>query len=65
MNDQPRLSEVEWVLVLDLLQHELDELPVEIHHTRTNEVREELVARREMIRALVERLRPIAAAPTA
>lgn len=65
MNDQPRLSEAEWTLVLELLQQELGELPAEIHHTRTNDFREGLVARREMVRELIERLRPIAAASTA
>ena len=46
MTDQPRLSEGEWALVVELLERELEELPVEIHHTRTSSYREELIGRR-------------------
>ncbi len=61
MIDQPRLSEAEWALLVELLQHELQELPVEIHHTRTNEYREELVTRRRVIHGLLDRLQLAAA----
>ncbi len=58
MNEQPPLSEQEWNLIAELLQRELDELPVEIHHTRSSQMREELSHRREMVRGLLERIRP-------
>jgi len=61
MYEQPNLSEAEWALVVELLQQERDELPVEIHHTRTASVREGLRNRMEMVRGLLERLE----APTA
>jgi len=60
MNDQPRLSEAEWSLITELLQRELDELPEEIHHTRAAQVRQELSERRDMIRDLLARVRPVA-----
>jgi hypothetical protein len=59
MNDPLRLSEDEWNLVTQLLQQELDELPVEIHHTRSAQVREELSRRRDLVRGLLARLRPM------
>lgn len=58
MNEQPLLTEAEWALVVELLQQEFGELAVEIHHTRTSQVREELVCRRQMVRDLLDRLRP-------
>ncbi len=56
MNDQPRLSDAEWALVIDLLQHELHELPVEIRHTRSSDLHQGLHRRLEMVRSLLERL---------
>jgi len=60
MNEQPRLSEAEWNLITELLQRELDDLPVEIHHTRSAQVRQELSQRRDLIRNLLARVRPVA-----
>ena len=61
MYDEPRLSEAEWALVLELLERERSELPVEIHHTRSSSVRTELQDRAEMVRGLLGRLRtPVA-----
>jgi hypothetical protein len=57
MYDEPRLSEVEWALVLELLERERSELPVEIHHTRSSSVRAELHDRAEMVGGLLGRLR--------
>jgi hypothetical protein len=57
MNDQPELSEAEWALVLELLQRERSELPVEIRHTRTSSVREELHGRQELVQALLQKLK--------
>jgi hypothetical protein len=56
MRDQPRLNEEEWALVIDLLESERNELPVEIHHTRNAQVREELHHRSKMVRELLDRL---------
>ncbi len=61
MIEQPKLTEAEWALVTELLERELQELPVEIHHTRTSSFREDLRTRRETIRSLLERIRPMAA----
>ncbi len=54
---QPELSHDEWVLLAELLERKRNELPAEIHHTRTSAVRQQLRERREMIDRLLERLR--------
>jgi hypothetical protein len=59
MNEQPRLTDAQWNLITELLQRELEELPVEIHHTRSSQMRGELSQRREMVRDLLARLRPV------
>jgi hypothetical protein len=61
MYDEPRLSDEEWDLVVELLECERNELPVEIHHTRSLDVRTDLQQRAEMVRRLLERLRQMAA----
>lgn len=60
MTEQPRLTEAEWGLIVELLEREFQDLAVEIRHSRSATCREELRARREMIRSLLERLRPVA-----
>ena len=57
MHDEPRLSAAEWDFVVELLERERNELPVEIHHTRNSSVHEELQHRAEMVRDLLGRLR--------
>jgi hypothetical protein len=57
MYDEPRLSDEEWALIVELLERERSELPVEIHHTRSSSVRTELQQRAEMVRGLLSRLR--------
>jgi hypothetical protein len=57
MYDEPRLSDGEWALVVELLERERNELPVEIHHTGNASVRVELHQRAEMVRELLARLR--------
>lgn len=57
MHENIHLSDAEWGLIQELLEHELRELPQEIHHTRTASVREELNERRRMVTTLLERLR--------
>lgn len=56
MIDQPKFSEEEWALVVQLLQREHNELPVEIHHCRVNEYRDELHHRQAMVQNLLDRL---------
>jgi hypothetical protein len=56
MNEQPKLSEAEWALVIQLLQAEHHDLPAEIHHCRVVSYREELQHRHEMAKNLLERL---------
>jgi hypothetical protein len=58
MNEQPKLSEAEWALMIDLLQEEHDELPTEIHHCEVASYREELEDRHEMVKNLLGRLSP-------
>jgi hypothetical protein len=57
MYDEPRLSNEEWDLIVELLECERNELPVEIHHTRSSSVRTELHERAELVRGLLSRLR--------
>ena len=59
MYDEPRLSDEEWDLIVELLECERNELPVEIHHTRNASVHEELQHRAEVVRKLLDRLRQI------
>jgi hypothetical protein len=59
MYDEPRLSDEEWDLIVELLECERNELPVEIHHTRSDSVRKDLQHRAEVVRRLLERLRQI------
>lgn len=60
MADQPKLSEAEWALLAELLEQEDNELPAEIRHTRTQEVKDQLHQRLELVRQLRERLREVA-----
>ncbi|HPC82932.1 MAG TPA: hypothetical protein P5234_06335 [Thermoanaerobaculaceae bacterium] len=56
MAREPRLSLEEWRLVQELLQQELHELPSEIHHSATYEMREELRARLVTVERLLARI---------
>ncbi len=56
MTEQPQLTEDEWALIRELLQHERGDLPSEIRHTRTASLRSQLQARRKMVDALLEKL---------
>jgi hypothetical protein len=62
MHEQPRLSDEEWDLIVELLECERNELPVEIHHTRNASVHEELQHRADVVRRLLDRLRQMDAA---
>ncbi len=56
MHDQPQLNEAEWALIGELLQREHNELPTEIHHTRTRSLRHELQQRRTMVDELLAKI---------
>jgi len=56
MSEQPKLSEAELALVIELLQREHHDLPTEIHHCRVASYRDELKHRHEMVRSLLGRL---------
>jgi len=57
MNDQPQLSQAEWDLVAELLEQECRELPVEIHHTQTTNVKTHLHDRLDVARSALEHVR--------
>ena len=56
----PVLDKAEWALVMELLERERREIPVEMHHTATHEFRQRLRDRLKVIDALLERLRVMA-----
>jgi len=56
MTERPTLSDAEWELVTELLERERGELPVEIHHCRVTNYREELLSRQRLVEGLLERL---------
>jgi len=51
-----RLEDAELDVVVDLLQRELRALPVEIHHTYSNDYREQLRSRLRLLEELLRRL---------
>ncbi len=57
MTERPNLTDAEWTLIVELLQREQNELPTEIHHTRSSSLRDELRARRKMVDGLLHRLK--------
>lgn len=56
MQQQPSLTGKEWGLVVELLEQESNQLPVEIHHTEAPKMRDELHERASLVRDLLERL---------
>lgn len=52
----PVFSQEEIDLLIELLERERAELPAEIHHTRTSEVRDSLRRRLELVNRMLERL---------
>jgi hypothetical protein len=54
---QPTLTDAEWELIIELLEHERGELPAEIRHTDTTDVRQRLQHRLELVTGLLSRLR--------
>ena len=57
MDEHVTLSEAERGLLEELLEQELHELPVEIRHTRSATVRQELHERLAVVRGLLQRFR--------
>jgi hypothetical protein len=57
MYNEPMLSEREWALIVELLECEQNDLPSEIHHTRSSSVRTELQERLALARGILEHLR--------
>ena len=58
MNEQPKLSEAEWALVIQLLQANIT-ICRRNHHCRVASYRKELQHRHEMVKNLLERLHAI------
>jgi hypothetical protein len=56
VQQQPALTGNEWGLVVELLERENDELPVEIHHTEAPKMRDDLHERAALVKNLLERL---------
>lgn len=61
MREQPVLNDEQWGLLVELLQLEERELPVEIRHATGMEARQEMHHRLEVVRDLLARLRVAAA----
>ncbi len=57
MNEPFYFSPPERELIVELLQHEYDELPVEIHHSRVAAYRDALRSRQAVVHELLERMR--------
>ncbi len=60
---QPELSDLEWDLIVELLEAKRIVLPLEIHHTSTHAYRKELRQRLELIDALLSKLRTLRGHP--
>jgi len=56
LNSMP-FSEQEHRLILELLQTERRQLPVEIHHTDSPEVHDQLEKRLDMVDRLIQRMK--------
>ena len=56
MLSQLELTDEEWALIGELLDRERSELPTEIHHTRSQGLRQELVKRRTIVEDLLAKL---------
>jgi hypothetical protein len=57
VQSQPILEEREWSLIMQLLENERHELPVELRHTDQMEYANSLEERRVLVESLIERLR--------
>ncbi len=59
MTEQLKLSPAEWELIVELLQREHDDLPVEIHHCRVAAYREDLRRRQALVQELLDRMQVV------
>lgn len=57
LTTQPALNEKEWSLVMQLLEAEQHDLPVEMRHTDSQRYSDALDERRTVVQDLVQRLR--------
>ncbi|MCC6125485.1 MAG: hypothetical protein IT426_11015 [Pirellulales bacterium] len=55
------LTEEQWALLSELIECELNELPVEIRHTRNSEMREGLHRRMKLAQEIFDRIHEPAA----
>jgi len=55
---QPVLTEEEWDLVIELLERKRSELPIQIHHARARDFRDQLRKRLDLVDQLLQRLTP-------
>jgi hypothetical protein len=55
------LTEEQWALLNQLVECELNELPVEIRHCRNNEMREQLHQRMKIAQELFDKIHELAA----
>lgn len=53
---QPTLTDSEWEIIVELLELERRDLPAEIHHTDTTDVRSRLQERLDIVNRLLARL---------
>jgi hypothetical protein len=56
-----RLTEEQWTLLSELVECELNELPVEIRHTRNSEMREAMHHRMKVAQELFDRIHELTA----
>jgi hypothetical protein len=56
MEPRASFSDQEIELLVDLLQRERRDLPAQIHHTDSHDLRERFKARQHLIEALLDRL---------
>ena len=56
MDEQLKLSRAEWELLVELLEREHNDLPVEIHHSQVAAYREDLRRRQAMVQGLLDRM---------
>jgi hypothetical protein len=59
MIEQLKFSPAERELLVELLQREHDDLPVEIHHCRVAAYREDLRRRQAMVQDLLDRMQVV------
>lgn len=59
MEQRTSFSEQEIELLVDLLRREREELPAQIHHTDSHDLRERFRQRQQTVESLLERLQKL------